>query len=307
VQLQAGDTYTINLTGATGGGGTLADPYLRLHDAAGNLVATNDDIVDGSDPDSRVAFTASTSGTYYVEAGSFVDGYAGTYTVSVSQGTPAATAVGQNITGDQVAQDIQGGSGNDTIVAGDVGGNYLRGNAGDDSIQGGAGFDDINGNMGNDTIDGGSGGSDFLVGGQGNDSITGHTGGNQILGNLGNDTLVGGSGQDIIRGGQGDDVIIAGSGNQYISGDLGNDTETGGSGADLFHGSQNIGLDEITNFSYAKGDRVELDPGTVVVSMTQVGANTVVDMGGGNQMILENVQLSSLPSDWIFQGTLSHL
>ena len=168
-------------------------------------------------------------------------------------------------------------------------------------------FDDINGNKGNDTIDGGSGGSDWLVGGQGDDSITAHSGGNLLYGNLGNDTLQGGNGQDILRGGQGDDVIVAGSGHAYISGDLGNDTETGGSGPDLFHGSQNIGIDEITNFNYAKGDRVELDPGTNVVSETQVGANTVIDMGGGNQMILQNVQLSSLPTDWLFFGTQSHL
>ena len=52
---------------------------------------------------------------------------------------------------------------------------------------------------------------------------------------------------------------------------------------------------------------MELDPGTNVVSETQVGANTVIDMGGGNQMILQNVQLSSLPTDWLFFGTQSHL
>jgi Ca2+-binding RTX toxin-like protein len=307
VHLTGGETYTITETGVTGHGGTLADPFLRLHDATGAIVATNDDIVDGTNPDSRIVFQAQASGTYYVDAGAFVDGYAGSYTVGVSDTTSTTTATGQVITGTAGGGDtIQAPESNDTITAGSGANNYLRGNGGDDSIQGGAGFDDINGNKGNDTIDGGSGGSDFLVGGQGNDSITAHTGGNQVLGNLGADTLVGGNGFDIIRGGQGDDVITAGSGNQYISGDLGNDTETGGSGADLFHGSQTIGTDEITNFSYAKGDRVELDPGTVFHT-SQVGANTVVDMGGGNEMILDNVQLSSLPSDWIFQGTLSHL
>ncbi|MBS0361514.1 MAG: calcium-binding protein, partial [Proteobacteria bacterium] len=85
-----------------------------------------------------------------------------------------------------------------------------------------------------------------------------------------------------------------------------NDTETGGSGADLFHGSQDIGVDQITDFNYAQGDRVELDPGTTY-TLSQVGANTVVDMGNGSQMVLLNVTLANLPSDWIFEGTLGHL
>jgi hypothetical protein len=35
-----------------------------------------------------------------------------------------------------------------------------------------------------------------------------------------------------------------------------------------------------------------------------VGADTVIDMGNGNQMILVGVQLSSLTGDgnWIFEG-----
>lgn len=41
--------------------------------------------------------------------------------------------------------------------------------------------------------------------------------------------------------------------------------------------------------------------------MSQIGASTVVQMTGGGEMILVNVQLSTLPTDWIFEGTLSHL
>jgi hypothetical protein len=33
-----------------------------------------------------------------------------------------------------------------------------------------------------------------------------------------------------------------------------------------------------------------------------VGADTVVDMGNGDQLILVGVTLTSLPSDWIFLG-----
>jgi hypothetical protein len=93
VQLFAGVTYTVSETGHVGGGGTLADPYLRLDDATGNAVAQNDDIVDGTNPDSRLTFTPTTSGTYYVEAGAYSDGYQGSYTVSVADGLTLSAAL----------------------------------------------------------------------------------------------------------------------------------------------------------------------------------------------------------------------
>ena len=55
------------------------------------------------------------------------------------------------------------------------------------------------------------------------------------------------------------------------------------------------------DFNIAEGDRVMLDPGTTY-AVSQVGADTVIDMGGGNQMVLVGVQLSSLTSGWIFAG-----
>jgi hypothetical protein len=35
-------------------------------------------------------------------------------------------------------------------------------------------------------------------------------------------------------------------------------------------------------------------------SLRQGGADTVTDMGGGHQIVLVTVQLSTLPSAWIF-------
>ena len=194
---------------------------------------------------------------------------------------------------------INGLAGNDTITGFGPASNYLRGGDGDDSIVGGSGFDDINGNKGDDTIDGGVGGDDWLVGGQGNDLITSHAGNDLIYGNLGNDTLIAGSGNDILRGGQGDDSIVAGSGNDFISGDRGNDTIQAGSGADTFHTFAQAGIDKVIGFSEAKGDHVMLDPGTTY-TLSQVGGDTVIDMGGGNQMVLVGVQLSTLQPGWIF-------
>ena len=53
------------------------------------------------------------------------------------------------------------------------------------------------------------------------------------------------------------------------------------------------------DFSVAEGDRVQLDPGTTY-KVTQVGADTVVDMGGGDELILVGIQKATLPAGWIF-------
>ncbi|MBW8816381.1 MAG: calcium-binding protein [Caulobacterales bacterium] len=200
---------------------------------------------------------------------------------------------------------VFGGQGNDTIsgygfavTLGAPGANYLRGEEGDDRIVGGSLFDDINGNQGADTCSGG-GGDDWVVGGKDNDSLSGDAGGDLVYGNLGADTCDGGDGNDIVRGGQDNDVVMGGAGDDFVSGDKGDDTMTGGAGADIFHTFGDAGLDRVTDFHASEGDRVQLDPGTVYTA-AQVGADTVIDMTGGGQMVLVGVTLSSLPSGWIF-------
>jgi Ca2+-binding RTX toxin-like protein len=298
VQLNAGTDYVINLTAQDGGGGTLDDPVLTLHDATGAQIAFNDD-ADFTTTDSRLIVHPTASGAFYLEVGSLDDVTSGSYTLSVQAGVTVSTPGNDVMVAPLGGATLMAGAGDDTITA-DTGQTYLRGEDGDDVVFGGSGFDDINGNMGNDTIHGNAG-DDWVVGGKNNDSQTGDAGADIVWGNLGNDTLSGGSGDDQVRGGQGDDSISGGSGNDFISGDRGNDTESGGSGADRFHDSQDAGIDRVLDFHYAEGDRVMLDPGTTY-TVSQVGADTVVDMGAGNQMILVGVTLTSLPSDWIFLG-----
>jgi beta-glucanase (GH16 family) len=193
---------------------------------------------------------------------------------------------------------LVGGAGDDTLN-GWSGNASMSGMDGDDVVHGGAGWDYVNGNKGDDVIDGGSGGNDWLVGGQGNDQISAQASDNILYGNLGNDTLNGGVGDELIRGGKGDDVLQGGAGRDWMSGDRGSDTLTGGTGADTFHSSAGAGLDVVTDFSYAEGDRIQLDAGTTFHA-SQSGADVVVDMGAGDEMVLRNVTLSSLPTDWIF-------
>src|SRR5687767_30350 len=45
IELTAGESYLIQVLGATNGGGDLADPFLTVYDAAGTAIAQNDDLV----------------------------------------------------------------------------------------------------------------------------------------------------------------------------------------------------------------------------------------------------------------------
>ena len=73
----------------------------------------------------------------------------------------------------------------------------------------------------------------------------------------------------------------------------------GGAGADRFHTFGEAGVDRVLDFSLAQGDRVQLDPGTQY-TVSQVGADTVISMTGGGQMVLVGVQASALTDGWIF-------
>ena len=84
VDLDAGKTYRFDLEGSTTGAGTQFDPYLRgIHDEHGIFVTGTTDDDSGTGVDSRVTFTPTTRGTYYVAAGARGD-KKGTYTLSVS-------------------------------------------------------------------------------------------------------------------------------------------------------------------------------------------------------------------------------
>ncbi|HEY3697180.1 family 16 glycosylhydrolase [Phenylobacterium sp.] len=192
---------------------------------------------------------------------------------------------------------LNGGTGNDLLVE-TQGSNRLRGDDGADSLVGGAGFDDLNGNAGNDTVLGG-GGADWVVGGKDDDVLDGGDGSDIVYGNLGNDWCDGGAGDDTVRGGQGNDMVRGGGGADWLSGDLGDDTLVGGAGADTFHASAQMGLDYVVDFNRAEGDRVTIDGG-VAYTVAQSGPDVVIEVAGGQKMVLAHVQLSSLTGDWIF-------
>jgi Ca2+-binding RTX toxin-like protein len=193
--------------------------------------------------------------------------------------------------------ELYGYGGSDDLYGG-AGQDYMRGGDGDDYVDGGAGADDAHGNAGDDTVRGGLG-DDWVVGGKGYDDLYGEAGRDLLLGNLGDDYVSGGEGDDVARGGQGNDVVAGGAGSDWLAGDRGNDTLTGGAGADTFHMFGAADLDVVTDFSVAEGDRVQLSAGSAY-TVSQVGLDTVVSVDGAGRMILEGVQVSSLPAGWIF-------
>lgn len=88
-ELTAGQRVIIQVRGSATGGGSLADPVLRVYSSSGRYVSGNDD--GGTGYDSYLSFTSSTGGTYYLEA----DGYGtrtGSYTLSVTPSSSATLA-----------------------------------------------------------------------------------------------------------------------------------------------------------------------------------------------------------------------
>jgi Ca2+-binding RTX toxin-like protein len=162
-----------------------------------------------------------------------------------------------------------GGGGNDTLDGGE-GNDILLGRDGDDVLLGGAGNDILVGGPGNDTLDGGMG-NDTLLGGSGNDTLLGGDGDDLLVGGAGNDTLDGGEGSDFIVGGAGNDFLLGGTGNDILVGGAGDDTLDGGEGNDILFGC--AGNDNL--LGGASNDLLDGGAG-----------NDVLDGGSGNDVVL---------------------
>ena len=99
ITLSAGQSITVTINGVT-----LEDPYLYIRDSAGNLLYQNDDISSGINRNSQLSFTATYSGTYYIDVGAFNEAYTGDYQVVVATYSPPPLA-----TNDQIADQLVNG------------------------------------------------------------------------------------------------------------------------------------------------------------------------------------------------------
>lgn len=145
-----------------------------------------------------------------------------------------------------IAATVDGGDGNDTIYASNLGDN-LFGGAGNDTLYGGRLDDWLLGGDGDDILDAGTadamalgGDGNYLNGGAGNDILRGREGSDWLEGGDGVDTITGGAGDDILTGGAGDgDSLNGGLGNdQYLirQGDGADIAEDDATGAPVSNG-----------------------------------------------------------------------
>lgn len=175
----------------------------------------------------------------------------------------------------------------DFVGTGNNAANLIRGGAGNDTLSGGRGVDTLVGRAGDDTyiVDNpgdvvdestGSGidtvrtsashtlgtGVENLVQlgsavttGNGNDlanTMTGNNVANRLNGLGGDDTISGGNGADTLKGGEGNDNITGGGDNDILLGEAGNDTLDGGAGDDEMRG----GIGDDTYIVNSAGDTV---------------------------------------------------
>ena len=199
----------------------------------------DDVLVGGGGADSLAGEGGSDTADYSASAGALNL----TYSAATSTFTNAAA---DTVNGSDTlagVETIRGGGGGDAIDAtGSAAAHRLEGGAGDDAILAGQGRDTLAGGDGFDTADfGGAGGPVIIdlaagieagtgsvltsieaaLGGGYGDTIRGDAAGNRLLGGDGADSLAGGSGDDTLSGGAGDDALSGGAGSDtadYSSG-----------------------------------------------------------------------------------------
>jgi Ca2+-binding RTX toxin-like protein len=254
-------------------------------------------------------------------------------TASVFFAPIIGTDAGETIDGSESYDTIYGRGGDDVLNGGENN-DSLFGESGNDTLNGDSGFDFLNGGLGNDTLNGGSsidvaelsfneqthgvvadlltmtalddgaGGMDNLIGIENlwgsvyDDTLTGDGNDNSLFGSAGNDVLRGIDGNDSLQGSDGDDTL---------RGDGGNDLLYGDAGDDLFVFAAGDGADSIQDFAAGAGsdDVIDLQalPGfdtfaDVQAAITDDGfGNSVIDLGGGNQITLIGVTESALHAD----------
>jgi Ca2+-binding RTX toxin-like protein len=202
------------------------------------------------------------------------------------------TGIGNDvITGSDVANRLEGGSGADNLSGRD-GDDTLMGGDDDDILDGGYGFDYIDGGSGTDTVDYTFYSGPVVVNlaaltadfpganplglvetvtavenvrtGSGDDIITGNDVANRLEGGGGVDTIRGGLGDDFLSGEQGNDILYGEDGNDAFYGGADNDTLFGGAGQDMLRGESgndtlNGGLDRDSLYGGTATDRFDFD------------------------------------------------
>ncbi|MFM5884024.1 MAG: calcium-binding protein [Novosphingobium sp.] len=228
-----------------------------------------------------------------------------------------------NLRGDEGADSLYGEDGDDVLFGGaDFFTDILVGGAGNDAIYANShlgDYDILNGGAGNDAYyvdtpadiiyEGANEGTDTVyaeINGAGyylwanveNCTLIGAT--PFAAGNDLNNLLIGSDLSNWLLGNGGSDTLNGGAGNDVLFGDL-----PGGHAADVFVFDASSGQDVIGDFHHGE-DKIRLttyyaDFAGVSAHFIQNGADGAIDLGGGNLIVLQGVQMSTLTaSDFIF-------
>ncbi|MDV3350047.1 calcium-binding protein, partial [Leptothoe sp. LEGE 181152] len=109
------------------------------------------------------------------------------------------------------------------------------------------------------------------------------------------------TGDVVVSGGLGNDEITGGTGNDSLNGGSDDDLLTGGLGSDTFRFESNSGNDVVTDFSVTD-DILDVEAifdgfHDVLGAASQVGNDTLLDLGNDNSVLLAGVDVNSLTSN----------
>jgi hypothetical protein len=206
-------------------GGTLA---LQIEGSmCGELIAVVDDAASAGDSDAKRIMVGRVEGT--------IDGGVDLGFEGIQYKATIVNAVFGNPTISRV--EVNGNAGNDVLRIGDgstAAGQLLGAITQQATLDGGDGDDAILAGRGKATVYAGNG-IDFVVGGAADDVLIGGAGDDRLYGMGGADRADGGDGNDVIGGGAGDDPLLRGwNGNDRISGGAGRDRLVGDNGTDVY-------------------------------------------------------------------------
>ena len=178
IELERGQTYEISLSGRGAAPAKAEDTILKLYNAQGRHIITNDDIDTAARIfDSQLIYTATVSGTYYISASSYAANpnrdNSGDYSLTVTitkVTTPEPPDPTDPDPGPGTSDDITGTNRGETLT-GTNRGETIRGLGGSDILYGLGGNDTLDGGSGSDTLEGGAG-ADRLIGGTGTDTAS---------------------------------------------------------------------------------------------------------------------------------------
>ncbi|TCR65424.1 calcium-binding protein [Bosea sp. BK604] len=275
-QLMLGDDAVI---------GTSFDDYIPGY-AGNDLIAPGlgSDLVHGGPGLDRISYADAAAGVSVSLASGYAFDWGGMIDRFIEIEGAVGSAFADLIGGDDAANILEGGAGDDQIF----------GWQGDDILIGGTGIDWLDGGDGVDTVsyETASVGAvvRFDLGIEAGTDADGDTfvSIERVRGSNFADLLIGGAGDDFFAGLDGDDILIGSDGNDHLAGGNGSDTLYGGAGDDILYEGDGYGIGRDMLFGGAGNDQITAHP---------YSSNTFIAGGSGNDVIVGGIGPDTIYGD----------